>query len=522
MLLMIDAIRYRLLHEWRSILWNNSRSRWKAALLFVTPALALATVGSYHAMLIRAAAPDLQAGLARREGVIGAAFLASGALVFLVSCAEILQQVWFARDQELLAVAPVSRHAHIVYSLFFAAWRGAPWAAVFLSLPVLAASALPAAGFWATACAVGLGALFWAWLTCAALCAGVLVPAVFNRTRLERHTLFVLVYLLQIGAMGFIIRGWLTPAAWLEFAGEYEFHGLLAMLPHHQMASLIVRCSLQSVAVGALRAILLAGTLLLSALACYLVTLRFWPQATLPASSRGSGARTTRARRCRQAFLAGRSWVICWKDRRDLLRNPLHRSWLLANYLLLLLGLWAQARKESSSRLLMLILPVICVVPLTVSARTVSQECQFLELYKLIFPAAYSILDAKLRAQGVVNTILSFAVALPFFLLLKPGFETFTVLYYVCICLLYAPVLTALALALGTYFPDLSATPGMLGLRWQGALLYCLSAAVLYSFLLNRLYLGAALYSLFLVPLTAALYCGARRRLDSLMERRMR
>jgi hypothetical protein len=133
----------------------------------------------------------------------------------------------------------------------------------------------------------------------------------------------------------------------------------------------------------------------------------------------------------------------------------------------------------------------------------------------------FNLLDAKLFTQGVVNTILALAASLPFFLLLRPGFHLSAVLIFTGASLLYVPVLTALALALGTFFPELSVTPSLLGLKLKGFLLYCFMAVPLYAFLLNRMYLGTALYSVFLVPAIALLYAGARRRLETLLERRI-
>jgi len=515
----LAPVRYRLLHEWRSALRSGARSRLKAALFLATPALALAIVGGYHAMLIRAAGPWLHAGTARREGVLGAALLASGVLVFLVLWAEITQQIWFAKDQELLAVSPVARRTHVRYFWLFAVLRSAPWTMTFLTLPVLAASALPSAGPGAVAWALALSAVYWAWLALAALCAAASVAAGANCWRLERHACFAILYLLQIGAVAGIISGWLTPSAWLTFAGNHEIRGAAALLPHNQIAALMVMAPMQEPRDFAVRAVLLLGILGCASLACWRVTLRLWPRATLPAATLERDSRPSRARRCRSSFGRGWCWAIFQKDLRDLIRNPVYRNCLLANYLLLFIALWAQARHESSGRLLMTTLPLVYLTPLVVSARTVSREYPLLELYSLALPPGYNLLDAKLAAQGAVNTILAMVAALPFFLLLKPGFQPSAVLLFAGACALYVPVLTALALALGTYFPDLSATPGLLGLKWKGLLLYCLLAVPLYAFVLNRMFPGAALYSAFLIPATALLYAGARRRLDVLLER---
>lgn len=221
-------------------------------------------------------------------------------------------------------------------------------------------------------------------------------------------------------------------------------------------------------------------------------------------------------------FSTSRSWAIFQKDLRDLLRNPAYRNALIATFLLLLIGIWAQTRKASSSRLPMMTLPLICYAPLLVSARAVSQEFKLLELYKLVLPYRGCLLDAKLRAHSLFNLAAALAASLPFFFLLKPGFQLSTVLCFTGEAVLCVPVLTALALALGTYFPDLSSGPGMLGVRLKGLAVYVLLGSVLYSLLLNRMAAAAGLYIVFLAGISAALFLGARRRLYALIEWRPR
>lgn len=520
--LVIDILHYRLLQEWRQAIQTSSWRRLKLLLLIMTPALGLVILGNYFAVLVQAAKATLQSEPARREGVLSFALLVAGALTFLVSFTESLQQIWFAKDQEMLAIAPVSAHTCIGYRIFFAAVRSSAWVLGFMPLPVLVVASLPAEGSGSIILAILLLALCWVWLSLAAFSLASFVSAAANHWCLGRHGLFVFIYLLQIGAMGFIFLNFLTPGRWPAVAGNCWDGGLFLLLPHRQVASCLVHYQGEGIAMWGLRVLFLAATLLITSFAFYSSTVRIWSWANRAALPSRRMPRALWARGNGLLFSSNRSWAMFQKDRKDLLRSPVYRNCLIATLLLLLVGIWQQGRSQASKGPLTMTLALMYMSPLIISARAVSLEAPLLGFYRMVLPRSYRLLDAKLRVHGIVNTIATLVVATPFFLVMGHGPSWWEIPYFFAAAVVYVPLLTALALALGAYFPDPACTPGVLGMRLPGVLIYGLLAATLYSLLLNRMIIGAAAYSVFLLGGTAVLYSHAREHFYSLIERRVK
>lgn len=517
---LIALLRYRMLHECRQAVRGTSRVKLKLLLMVLGPAIGLFMVGGYFAFLLKSAGPLLSAGDLSLRRVLEVSLLAAGAMTFLIILSDTLREVWFASDSEMLAIAPISLHVSVAYRSLFAVLREAPWVALFLILPVMTVSAFPQARLATELLIVFLVVLYWAWLAAAALCVASLILAASNRWRLGRHGLYVALYLLDIAIMLYVLSALQTPTGWLEGAGKFNPSGWFALLPLRQIAAVTVQVHSKGFLMPLLQVAALIATLGCPPFLFYFAAVRLWPWAERPASATSRAGGAFSSRRLSPLFSTNRSWAIFQKDLKDLVRNPAYRSSLIATLLLLIIGLWTQARQPASSKQLRMTLALIYMPPLLVSARAASLEYRLLELYKLVLPCRYNLLDAKLRTQAVINVIATIVAALPLILLLKPGFETFTVLYFVGAAILFVPVMTALALALGTYFPDLSSGPSMLGVKAKGYLAYLLLGACLYSFLLNRMYLGTGVYFVFLTAITAALYLGARKRLYSLIGRR--
>jgi len=519
---LLSLLRYRLLHEGRQAVRGTASLRLRFLIMILAPVFGAIVVGGYYEFLIQSDSRLLHAGGPGPAKVLEISMLVTGAVVFLIMLMETLQQCWFAHDGELLAVAPVSIHTAVAYRFLLASLRGAPWTALFLLLPVLTAFEFSQGRFGMKPLIVFLMVLYWVWLAAAALGATSLILAVSNRLDLGRHGLYGAVYLLEIILMSYLILRLLTPSGWLEFAGRFHPPGWFALFPPHQVAAMTVRVLADGLSVPAAQAVALTLSLVCPPILCYFAALRLWHRASHPTSAANPAGRASRPRMSSRSFSTSRSWAIFQKDLRDLFRNPAYRNALIATSLLLLIGVWAQARKASSSRLPMMTLPLICYAPLLISGRAASQEFKLLELYKLVLPCRSSLLDAKLQAHSLFNLAAAMAASLPFFFLLKPGFQLSTVLWFTGEAVLCVPVLTALALALGTYFPDLSSGPGMLGVRLKGLAVYILLGSVLYSLLLNRMAAAAGLYFVFLAGISTALFLGARRRLYALIEWRPR
>jgi hypothetical protein len=515
-------LRYRLLHEYRQAVGGTVWRKCKLLVLIVAPAFGLITVGGYYAFLVQSTAGLLNAGGPSRQRVLDASLLASGAITFFIMFIETLRQFWFAPDGELLALAPISARTGVAYRWLLALLHGAPWVGLFLSLPILTAFAFPQARLATKLLIVIFLVLFWIWVAAAALCVAMLLLALSTRWHVGRHGLYGTLYLLNMLIFSYIFLHLLTPSGWLVFAGKLHPPGWLALLPSHQIAAMTVQIQSAGLPCPAFQAAALIVTLGGPTLLFTFAALRLWHWAARPISTANPSGRASSQDRRFRSFSTSRSWAIIQKDFKDMTRNPVYRNSLIVTSVLLIIGLWAQARRASSSKLLTMTLPLIYMVPFLLSARAVSQEYRMLEFYKLVLPCRYCLLDAKLRVHVVINIAAILAASLPFFVLLKPGFQITTILYFAGAAMLFVPVLTALALALGTYFPDLSAGPSVFGVTIKGLAIYLFLGATLYSLLLNRMIPATGLYFVLLTVISAALYLGARGRLYSLIERRPR
>jgi hypothetical protein len=167
----------------------------------------------------------------------------------------------------------------------------------------------------------------------------------------------------------------------------------------------------------------------------------------------------------------------------------------------------------------MLGLSYLYLIPFFFSARTASIEFQLVPFYRLVLLDAGRLLDQKWKVQSIVNCTTASALAFPLFLLIRGGERALEPFYFAFCVILFVPVFTMLALALGTIFACTSVPPNAFGIRPYGAAIYFVLTIIMYSFLLNRMVLGAALYSLFLVPLTLLLHLYARRLFSRLNEK---
>jgi hypothetical protein len=514
----MNAIRYRLLQDWRGNVRESSWRRLRAFCLFLGPGIALWAAGGYHAILVGAVGRACGADPGIREGALEAALMISGALTFLVSFSETLREIWFAQERNMLASSPMTTGAVISYRWFFAMVRTAPWGAVFLSLPLLLALSVSPQSLPGRTESILLIALYGVWISLGALMAASLTAAAWNRTGCGRHGVFVTFYVIQIALLAFLLFRFLTPAGWEEFSLQTRSPGVFSLMPHRQLAAFLVVEPAKGIAGFLATGMVLGGTMILSGYAFCSIAAR----AAAARLEESSGAVSSRGRLARpqSGFSRKRSWAIFQKDLIDMIRNPVYRGSYLATLLLWPVGLWAQAKGRPSSGPSAMVLALIYMVPFLLSARAVSREYPLLELYRLVLPRSYSLLDAKLRAHVPVNILLTLGAAIPFMVLLKPGMRLQPCLWFLAATVWFVPVFTAFSLALGTFFPDLSPAPSAIGVRLAGLILYLPPAACLYSLLLNRMIWATAGYSLFLLLLSAGAYCSAQRRLACLTERR--
>ncbi len=210
--------------------------------------------------------------------------------------------------------------------------------------------------------------------------------------------------------------------------------------------------------------------------------------------------------------------AVLQKDCRDLLRNPAYRSALIGCSVLLVVALVALWRTggagDKATRRMMTALALLYLVPMFVSARTLTLEKQMIGFYRLVLPEAAKLLDWKLQAQAAVNCLTCFILALPLFVLGRVN--PMEPVRYAAAVIICVPLLTALAIAIGAFFPASSTNANPIGIRIPGLLAYAVPSVILYSVLLSRMIIAGVLYLLFLAPVTAALYVLGRLRLREL------
>jgi hypothetical protein len=480
-------IRYRALHELRRIFSPNGSMKQK--LVFGASALMAASGPLVAAHLCSVLCKRLP------PGGSPAVFIFPGTIIAFLLCyltliPELLREIGFARDLELLRVAPVRPAEWIAYRLLSALYRNFGPEASVIAFPVYCAWMFSKDRYhlWfhlllIIACSLCLFLLS-LWTSVVFLC-------ISDRWGISRHVLFAGTSLVLIAGSCSTLPYLIDPGGWSGFARRSQGY---------------------MISTGCLSAALIL--LIISACLAWKSTVQLWPLASKPAERR--------TRRLREflgqgsLFSTDHSLAVFQKDLKDLARNPSYRYNLLICIVLLsymaIVG-WLKSPppgKPTWARL-MFALSFVYIVPFLFSARSVSLESRMLQFYRLIFPSAGWVLDQKWKVQSLLNILIVSILALPLFPLVHGGAKSFEPAYYAGCVVVFVPLLTMLALALGTFFASTSTPPNVFGIRPLGGMIYFLLAIVLYSFLLNYMYPGTLLYSLFLIPLTAFLYIQARK-----------
>ena len=143
-----------------------------------------------------------------------------------------------------------------------------------------------------------------------------------------------------------------------------------------------------------------------------------------------------------------------------------------------------------------------------------------LGLYRLALLKLERLLDLKWRAQSILNYAIVGILASPYFVYVRQGARAYEPLYLCGCVVVYVPLQTMLAIALGTFFRSRQGTLNPIGMGKLGLILYFGLSIVLFSLLLNYMFLGMLIYSAFLASLTLVLYLGARRYLLTLCGRK--
>lgn len=460
-------------------------------------------------------------------------------LIFGITFFELLREIGFSQDRELLATAPLSARQLIGYRLCFACLRAAPFSIAFLSFPL---------GFvWfflrhdgSLAYWVLVIMVYTIWVTLFALISACTALAGSNRWNISPHCLFFLLYMSFIGLCTLLCFNLPGQEGWNSFVGHYRAYSYpLPFFPHHQIAQAMLFHNESDVSGFIAWSSWFFLTTILSGAAFFFATLRLWRQASRPVAAGKDTPQFPWIFKQRTMLARSRPGAILQKDVKDLFRNPVHRYSLLGILVLLPIGMWGQAVRQShvdlialgspSKAMMVYSLNLLYLVPLLFSGRTVSLEFRMLDFYALALPRMSQLLEVKLRAQVIVNCLITIIAAVPFFLFLQPGPRLLEVVFFLGAVVFVVPVLTALAIALGTFFPKFSDLLEPFGIRPVGMVLYFAMTIPLYSLLLDlygsflkgdaqpALWFATSLVGLLVTFVTLRLFARARHKISLLV-----
>ncbi len=483
-------IAYRILHEYRKVFSIGGTLRRRAAFLLyvlLTPASA-AIAWALNARILSAVRSHIRADGDNPWPALAVGSALAGLLFFSVSLIELMREIAFAGDREMVQISATSPERALRYRLVMAVFRFLPFSVVFALFPAQFLLSFPLPRPWA-AFVIPAVVLYFLWLFMLALFTVMSVLSVSLRLRVRRHTVFMLLYvlvvLLSIPVSSAIVDQELWPV-------------LVHRLRHMSPGTWVL---------GALFFAFLVSTRFL-----YRRSLELWHEASKSEEPVGRLGRTYRGRHT--CFPADAARALLQKDMRDLIRNPAYRQALVACGILLILAAWSQwkaAGTTGSWRCMMTCLSFLYLIPLFFSGRSIALELPMLDFYRLVLPKVETLMDLKLKTHTTVNCLTVVALSVPVFLLTAQGGNHCDFFYFILTVGLFVPLLSMLVISLGTFFPHISPVPHPFGIKLKGIVLYGLLALPLYSFLLNRMYVGTAVYSAALVPLTLLLYCRAKR-----------
>ncbi len=487
-------IAYRILHEYRRVFSRNGTFQKRAGLL-LNILLMLASVAvawSLNARILSAVHSHVNADGENPWPALVVGTALAGLLFFSVSLVELMREIAFAGDREMLQISPTSPQSALRYRLVMAVSRLLPFSAAFALFPVQFVYSFPFRGLWSAFLIPAVG-LYFAWLLILAVLSTLSALSVAQRLALRRHTVFITLYVLVV-LLGVPVSSAIV---------DRELWPTLV----HRFGHLIP---------GAWMPGALFFAMLLSARFLYRRSLELWCEASKSEEPAGRLGRIYT--RGRTYFARDASRALLQKDMKDLVRNPAYRQALVACGVLLILVTWSQWQAASTAgswRRMMTCLSFLYLIPLFISGRTVALELRMLDFYRLVLPKVEHLLDLKLKIQAGVNCLTVLGLSVPVFVITESGSNRYDFPFFVLAVGLFVPILTMLVISLGAFFPHLSPAPHPVGMKLKGVVLYGLLALPLYSFLLNRMHAETAVYSVVLVPLTLFLYCRAKRSVGS-------
>lgn len=492
-----SLIYYRTLDELRRVYGPHKRISQFARLglpLLALPLSVLAMSQVYHS-IVAVVRSRMQPGGESVFGLFIAGTLAVGCLAFLGTSSELFREIAGAKDLDFLKLCPLPPLRVMAYRIVLVCCRSVFLLPALILYPFYYIWSLYDSGRAAVLTAVTASFVVW----CGLLSLWVAIyVASLRELRFSRKSILLAFNIVIMLVSLPIFYCMMDRNGWNDWMRRFKVEE-----PSNPILLLF------------LAGFVVSGVLL------FLGALRLWPEVR---REQVYGGRAKIPRHRGVLFSKHGHWAILQKDFKDVIRNPAYKHGFLCCLMFFPFVLWAQwksgAAAAPSSRRTMAILSLIYLVPALVSSRTVSIELRMLGLYRLALPKLERLLDLKWRAQSILNCAIVGILAFPYFVCVRQGARVYEP-FYLCGCVVaYVPLLTMLAIALGTFFPSRPGTLNPIGMGKPGMILYFGLSVILFSLLLNYMFLGVLIYSAFLAPLTLVLYLGARRYLLTLCGRK--
>jgi hypothetical protein len=486
---MRDCLIYcRALDELRRVFGprRDSRQMFKFFVFLLSVPLSIFVMSQVYHFMVESVRPHLRLDGSSAFGPLAAGVIGMGTLFFLGTTSELFREIGSAKDCEFLQLCPIEPLRLATYRVVFTFARTTTFSLAFMLFPFYYICSIYSSGH--ALVLLTVFACFFPWTLILALWVVVCILSM-QILPLSRKVILVTFNIAMALISCFIFYSLMDRASWNSMIVRF-------------------RCREPSY----LFLLLMLLFFVTSGYGLFRHVLHLWPAIR---KEEVGGGRLRFLRLSGAPFSEKSCWAILQKDFRDLIRNPAYKYSLVASLLffpLVLLAQWkAGVGEHPSWRRMWACLALLYMEPLMISARTAALELRMLGFYRLILPKLEYLLDLKWRAQAVLNCLIVALLTFPYFLFVRQGPKPFEPAYFAGCVVVYVPILTMLAIALGTFFPARTISINPIGMNKWGIILYASLAIVLYSFLLNYMFLGILIYSVFLIPLTLLLYLGARR-----------
>lgn len=112
------------------------------------------------------------------------------------------------------------------------------------------------------------------------------------------------------------------------------------------------------------------------------------------------------------------------------------------------------------------------LIPLALSTRAMVQEIDNWDIYRLSISDPWILIMIKVRFHSLINLLCGFLLALVSFLLTNHPLPIEIVLILPAVVVIFSPLMTSLAIAIGILFPDRTGVRSLFGVQIKGIIIY--------------------------------------------------